>query len=171
MNENKRIKDIQLNFENLEDFTIPADYIAFLNITDITENVCAYEGNVASFAKTANDIFIIFKKDVDKQAVSSFDVLVSNAQSYMPFSDRLILFSDVVSVVIHYEDDTMDEYSVKWMDGKNEQDNKCQSVYPQQNENMRGFGGLCLHIGKVDSYRESIFSAVAEDDNQVVLFD
>ena len=148
----KKITKLHFGFANLETVTIPFKYVALLDMNHISEYMFVVGGDVLVQRKQAEEVMVILFPKAKEHAVSSFDVPSASKDIF----DRILLFNDITTIDLEEEDGTMQEYSVMWEEGKNEEDNLLQKVFYQNNEHCCGFGGLAIHVGTRNSYPDML---------------
>ena len=137
-----KVKELAFCFENLEQFIVPIEYVEFYIFDDIHTNISSFDNNFREM-QVASEILVCLKQEADKKAVSTFD----NISSPKLF-DRLSIYRDCVGVDIVMENDERKEIYGMWKDDGDDYTNAYQHTFIQENEEVRGYKGFCVHIGK-----------------------
>lgn len=126
----KKIKSIEITFENCDGVTIPFECIRYISLRNITENLCA-----SSFSKKFNrtkEIGNLFVSFNDK-----FDLLVCSFTGDSA-KDRILKHNDITQISVIYEDGESEWFFVNWK--SDTEDNPLQRTYEED--------GFCLEIGE-----------------------
>lgn len=126
-----KIKKVDLVFENCEAVTLMPNMFKSLIITGITEqktiNCYQYENGENQVNKCCEYMSIDINKKGYKQKMDWQD---------MKLITRLMLYNDITSLCLIYEDDTEEQILVPWNE-ENEYSNKYQKILQVDEENIR----------------------------------
>jgi len=139
----QKLKELSFCFENLECYTVPAEYIESFSLVGLHENLSYHGGNSVLRMSCVKEALVMLKPEADTHAVSSF-----LEETTKGLFDRLWLYDDCVGIDITYTDGTKQEIYVPWEDGENEYKNKLQQTFFQNNKLLNGFGCFCVYLGK-----------------------
>ena len=143
-----KVKDVVFCFENLEQISIPVSCVEYYSFTGVHFNYQGYDSGNFSRMRCADEAVVFLKKDVDEYAISSFGDMKHS------FTERLYLYADCVGIDLVFDNGKRKEIYVPWEDGENEYTNKLQHTFIQNNELLRGYGGMCVYFGTDDKFKE-----------------
>lgn len=131
-----QIKAIELVLENCEVIKIDEEYIGYVWMRGIREELARLGCNYISMHKYCKEFFIEIRKDVKNETSNvKFD-------ERTPI-ERLIECADICTVRLIYDDKSYEDIDVPW-DEDNETVNKYQDHYISEH------GNLYLYVGKKD---------------------
>ena len=104
----KEIKELGITFENCEHITIPRNVIGAITIDDIHEKVRRMASNSITHHKVVDTVVI----EIFKEGNTTYEYFPMD-DSCMIF-DRITQYDDITWIEVVYQDNTVDEFCVKY---------------------------------------------------------
>jgi len=153
----KKFKTLTLSFENCESLEIPAKAVKHVDLENITQDIHSYHDSITASYVAKSSLL-----QLDIEALEELYPSFSEYQDEYDNNglDRLLDYSDVVSLIFITEDDHKTEVYVDWEDGYDGQSNKYQhtSLFTHPDYIL---DGLYIAIGKDAKFPDY----VEEDDD------
>ena len=149
----KEIKNIDIVLENCEVITIPKQHIGLFTIDKIKRKISRVACNAIDDYLVAKEFSVQIHKDADIE-----NNICENFRDYSksPFK-RLTDYNDITHIYVIYEDDTIEEFCIKWYG-----DSDC---YNEHQYSKLGEDGhlyiLCKKNGNIQKY----FNGYINNDN------
>jgi hypothetical protein len=151
----KQIKNIDLGFENCEVMSIDCKSIGHLHIDEIKDSIRRIAVNSVSKMRCCEHFSLSINRN-DNISYLPFD----QEEWEMNKFERITQSRDIVSVGVHYEDGTSEDFYVPW-EGELDYSNECQNTY--ENE----FGDLFLVINKNKKVEDVLNNSEINDKNRM----
>lgn len=132
----KKLKGIELVFENMDYIVIPIQFLHDFSLRDVQTDIW-FDRNKGTIRRyTANAIMLNLKEKTNRVATTfKHDVYKMDHCGETIFK-RIYDYEDITSVNLIYEDASEECFAVRWIDGKDEYHNKCQSAQIDDKGNL-----------------------------------
>ena len=132
----KKLKYLELVFENCEYVKIPANLISSLHFNCSNLSICSHG----------------CKKEVSKYPIINEGSIIINPKGclfdynwvgcHQNLFNRVLSYNDITQIYLHYSKRNVEGYLVEWKDGESDVDNEYQQSYKSTD------GDLIIQFGK-----------------------
>lgn len=130
----KRIKDIEISFENLEYIKIPDNYFLDFSMENVQNVIYRAAANAILQYQSVGNVYFILKNDANKDYIK-FDKDFYDEEKNL--FERIIQYKDITDITLIYDDNSLEEFTVQWEDENNRDDrNKLQVAYLTEDGNL-----------------------------------
>ena len=132
----KMVKSVEITFENLDYVDIPAEYFGDFSISGIRTSVERLACNTILQRTRADHIEFELLRSVDVALPEFNQDLFYDPMVEFSLINRIRERMDIVSLELHYEDGTMEQFYVPWEVTDDEYHNKLQQAQINNNGNL-----------------------------------
>ena len=129
----KKVKSVEITFENLDYVDIPAEYFGEFHISGIRTSIERLALNAILQRTQADQVEFELLRCVDiaLPGLAQDDPMVE-----FSLLDRIKESRDITYLDLHYEDGNTERFFVPWEDADDEYHNKLQHAYINHNDNL-----------------------------------
>ena len=132
----KKVKSVEITFENLDYVEIPAEYFCDFSIRGIHICIERLASNAILQRSKAGLIEFELLRSVDIAFPGFQQDLFYDPIAEFSLLDKIQERKDITSLELHYEDGTAEQFYVPWEDADDEYHNDLQQAYINNNGNL-----------------------------------